>query len=170
MTLTPRLEKIVDYVATSDGGANTLVQKVNGLAGEKTCACLVRKDVPQSRPELWHFIQKIEFRICIYPNAHAYLCNNSRVPPVMHGIKGGFRLFTTATPFIGGPQNFINIACLVTQWETDAWRTENGVGTVKRLLNKLASAGKLLNTMTGMLRRWIYANKHLVVGMDNAYA
>jgi len=120
MTLIQRLEKIVDYVATSDRGANTLVQKVNGLAGEKTCACLVPEDVPQSRPELWDFIQKIEFGFCIYPNAHAYLCNNSRVPPVMQGIKGGFRLFTTATPFIGGPLDFINIARLVTQWETDA--------------------------------------------------
>ena len=56
------------------------------------------------------------------------------------------------------------------QWETDAWRTENGVGIVKRLLNKLASGGKLSNTMSGKLRSWKHANKYSVVGMDNAYS
>jgi len=130
ITLILRLEKIVDYIATSDKGANELVQKLNGLESEKTCACLVREDSAQSRPELLDFIQKIEFGFCINSNAHAYLCNNSHVLPVMQGIKS---LFTTATAFIRGPRDFIDIARLVTQWDTDAWRTENKVGTVKRL-------------------------------------
>ena len=38
-----------------------------------------------------------------------------------------------------------------------------------RLLNTLASRGKLSNTMTEKLRRFVYANKHLLVRMDNIY-
>jgi hypothetical protein len=158
--LVRRLGNVLDHVLTTDAATGTLIQQMNAWGAGDTCACLVRGDIHRSKPETWKFIKGMEFGLCIYLDAHTYLQNHTELPPLMQGLKGGFRLFLSPTPFIGGPRDFTNMARLVTQWETEGWQTENGVGAVKRILNKMESGGKVSQSMIGKIRAWMYANKN----------
>jgi hypothetical protein len=158
------LEKIVDIVAVSDSAAEKFIQKISDWKPGETCVCLVRENIRQLAPECWEYICGIEFGFCIYLDAHTYLRNKLMIAETTLKLKAGFRLFVSATPFIGGVRDFINIARLVTQWDGDDWQAENGLGAVRRFVNKVKTGGKVSKTVTGRLASWMYAGKHAVIG------
>jgi len=75
-------------------------------------------------------------------------------------IQAGFQLFVSATPFIVGVRDFINIAELVTYSYVEEWQVENGLVAVQRFFSKAKTGNKVSKTVIGKLVTWICAIKH----------